>query len=297
MGSMTWNTVRAAFAIAALCLSIDGGAQELVQFPTAVDGGADGAQRAEAAVFRPAAPAPAARLAAVVLLHSAWGWDDEHEGTRTYAEALSKAGFLAIELHMFPRSNSARPGGPAAYLPELFGALKYLGARPDVDPKRIAVAGFSFGGLLTLVSATTWANDRLSSPGVRPAAYAPFYPLCWIVKANVKGRQSPVPTSAWQTWTGAPVRIYAGALDDYDDRDANACQDAVAALPEPQRKAFSVRVFENATHGWDQRLPARFHEKLACKGRGCNNANVPNAEATEQSVKDLIEFLQKAMPG
>lgn len=296
MRRASWAAPVVALGIAAFFPSFHARAQELVQFPTAGEGGADGGQKAEAAVLRPPAQDPTKKLPAVVLLHSAWGWNDDHEGFHTYGEALSKAGFLALELRMFPRSNSSR-GLPGAYLPELFGALKYLASRPDVDSKRIAVAGFSFGGILTLISATSWANDKFSSTGLRPAAYAPFYPVCWVMKESVKGRPSAVPTSAWSSWTGAPVRIYAGAMDDYDDKDPNACTDFVEALPESQRKAFSVRVFENATHGWDQRLPANFNEKLACKGRGCNNSNVPNPEATQQSIKDLIDFLSGAMPG
>ena len=197
---------------------------------------------------------------------------------------------------MFPASSAIRNGGPAAYLSDLFGVLKYAATRADVDPSRIAVAGFSFGGVLALVSATKWANEQYLSGSPRIAAHAPFYPLCWVLKANAKGRPSPIPTEAWQTWSGAPVRIFAGGKDDYEDRDPNACQDAIDALPESERKAFSTTVYPNATHGWDQQRGANFYEKLACKGRGCYNSNVPDAQIAQQSIRDLIEFLGKAMP-
>lgn len=259
-------------------------------------GGSDGNERVGAVLSGPAAQNPESKLPAVVVLHSAWGWADDHEGMSAYAEALTKAGFITLQLRMFANSKAMKTGGPAAYLPDLFGALKFLAARPDVDPRRIAVAGFSFGGLMALVSATKWANTTYGSGGQRFAAHAPFYPVCWIFKANVKGRQSPVPADAWVQWTGAPIRLYAGAIDDYDDKDPNACQDAVDSLPEPERTAFSVRVFPDATHGWDQLRSAKFYEKLACKGRGCNNANQPNAMATQQSLKDLIDFLSRSMP-
>jgi dienelactone hydrolase len=285
------------FAVAAgvVAIPILACAQDVVNFPAVEVGGADSSEKVSAALSRPRDQAPGARLPAVVLLHSAWGWSDEGV-TGKYAEALSKAGFIALEVHMFANSAGMKQGGPVAYLPYAFGALKYLVSRPDVDPRRIGVAGYSFGGLLAFVAATTWATERFSAGGSRFAAYAPFYPICWIVKANAKGRQSPVPTEAWRKWTGAPVRIYAGALDDYDDKDPGACQDAVDSLPEDQRKAFSVRVFPNATHGWDQTKSASFFEKLACKGRGCNNANRQNPEATEESIKDLIGFFGGAMP-
>jgi hypothetical protein len=97
-------------------------------------------------------------------------------------------------------------------------------------------------------------------------------------------------------WTGAPVKIFSGGKDDYDDRDPNACQEAIDSLPELGRKSFSVKVYASATHGWDQRRAASFYEAQACKGRGCYNSNAPDAQVTQQSIKDLIEFLGIAMP-
>ncbi len=89
-------------------------------------------------------------------------------------------------------------------------------------------------------------------------------------------------------WSAAPIRIFAGGNDDYDSRDPNAYQEAVDALPESQRRFFTIQVYPDATHGWDQRKPASFHEKLVCKGRGCTNTNQPNAQVTGLSTRDLI---------
>ena len=268
-------------------------AQEHVSFPAAQTGGGISSERVEAIYSRPVAPNAGAKLPAIVLLHSAWGWSDEHDGTSTYAQALQKAGFATLELRMFSTHRAAKAGGPAAYLPELFGSLNYLAANPDIDPKRIGVAGYSFGGLLALVAATTWANKTYGKSDQQFAAHAPFYPICWVLKANAQGRKSPVPTDAWMEWTGAPIQIFAGANDDYDNRDPKSCEDAVKALPESQQGAFSVKVYADATHGWDQKIGASFYEKLACNGRGCNNTNQPNSQVAEQSTKDLIGFMSK----
>lgn len=266
-------------------------AQELVYFPAAQTSVSPGSEKVEAIYSRPSTQSAGVKSPAIVLLHSAWGWSDEHEGTYAYAQALQKAGFATLELRMFPTHGSAKAGGPAAYLPELFGSLNYLASNPDIDPKRIGVAGYSFGGLLALVAATTWANKTYGKSGQQFAAHAPFYPICWVLKANAQGRKSPVPTDAWMEWTGAPIRIYAGANDDYDNRDPKSCEDAVKALPESQQRAFSIQVYPDATHGWDQKKGASFFEKLACNGRGCNNTNQPNRQVAEQSTKDLIEFM------
>lgn len=96
------------------------------------------------------------------------------------------------------------------------------------------------------------------------------------------------------TWTGAPVRIFAGARDDYDDRDPEACNEFVASLPEEARKHFSIHVYPGATHGWDQK-DADFPEKIACKGNGCNVHNRANPGVTKQSIADLVSFFSETL--
>lgn len=271
-------------------------AQEVVHFTTVNSDSSGGVQDVEAALTLPADAAKGSKFPAVILVHSAWGWTEEGV-TSKYAAALTKAGFITLEPHLFANSRDIKAGGPAAYLPHAFGALKYMASRPDVDPQRIGLAGYSFGGQLSLVSATSWAATNYGSSGTRFGAFAIFYPVCWIFSANATGqRKSPVPTDAWSHWTVAPVRIYAGAIDDYDDRDPNACQTFVNSIPASEQKSFSVRVFPDATHGWDQTRSADFFVKYACKGRGCLNRNWQNPEATKQSISDLIEFFAKAMP-
>jgi len=269
-------------------------ARETVQVPVAAVGGGDGSRKIEALVRQPSADSGQTKHPAVILLHSSWGRADDHEGVEVYADALFRAGYVTLVPRMFPGGGENRSA--ASYLPEFFGVLRYAATRPDVDPGRIAVAGFSFGGILSLIAATKWANASYLNGSPRVAAYAAFYPVCWLLKANVKGKPSPVPADAWLEWTGAPVRIFAGGNDDYDERDSNACQEAIDSLPELGRRSFSVKVYASATHGWDQRRAATFYERLACKGRGCYNSNVPDAELTRQSIQDLIEFLGTAMP-
>src|SRR5215831_13163128 len=281
-------------SFAAALLMVSSCAQQpIVEVPVAAVGGGDGSRRVEALVRHPVGSGQT-KYPAVILLHSGWGWADPHEGVQVYAEALSSAGYVTLEPRMFPGGGGNETF--SCYLPEFFGVLRYAATRPDVDPNRIAVSGFSFGGILSLIAATKWANESYLNGSPRVAAYAPFYPACWLLKANVKGKPSPVPTDAWLEWTGAPVRIFAGGKDDYDDRDPNACQEAIDSLPELGRRSFSVKVYASATHGWDQRRAATFYASLACKGRGCNNSNLPDAQVTRQSIKDLIEFLGTAMP-
>jgi hypothetical protein len=60
-------------------------AQELVDFPAALAGGGLSAEKVAAVYSRPSNQNAGEKRPAIVLLHSAWGWSDEHEGTSRYA--------------------------------------------------------------------------------------------------------------------------------------------------------------------------------------------------------------------
>lgn len=266
-------------------------AQELLRIPTSAP---NNGQAYVEGLFTPPVGLPAKQAApAVVLLHAGWGW--EVPVTQQYAQALAQAGFAVLELRLF-RNEAERAPTRIGYLQNLYDALRYLGSRADVVPEKVSVAGFSFGGILALTSATAWAYERFAGgKGFKFAAHAPFYPLCYGYAAFAKaGRATAdLPADLLVRWTGSPVRIYAGGNDDYDDQDPKACDTFVSLIPEPQRQAFSVTLYPEATHGWDQ-PSASFYEKLACKGRGCVNRNVANPAVTARSIADLVAFVSTA---
>ena len=234
------------------------------------------------------------KLSAVVLLHSVGGWS--HPVTEQYAKALSEAGVLALEPRLFQNRASA-PSVGVALLPMVYDALRYLSERGDVDSKRIGIAGFSFGGAVTLHSAAAWAQAAYSkNPELKFAAHAPFYPSCGLFSAFAQGkRKTPgIPTDALTKWTGAPVKIFAGGRDDYDDRDPNACSELISLLPSAYQPIFSVQLYPQATHAWDQQS-ASYYDRSACKGRGCVNTTEADPEVTRQGIKDLLDFFGKTL--
>lgn len=279
------QAVLAAFLFAACCEAM---AQETLRIPTTASN--NGQAFVEGILTRPVNAQADKPYPAVVLLHAGGGW--EVPVTGQYSKALNQAGFATLELRLF-RSEAERAPTRMGYLQNLYDALRFLGTQPSVNPDRVSVAGFSFGGILALTSATSWAYERFGrSTGPRFAAHAAFYPVCYGYAAFAKaGRPTAdLPGDFLVKWTGASVRIFAAGKDDYDDRDPKVCEEFVSLIPEPQRNAFSVTLYPDATHGWDQ-PSAAFFEKIACKGRGCMNRNVANAVVTRTSIEELVGFM------
>ena len=283
-----------AFVIVLLLLwCTQAAAQELVKYSSTDPGGF--AVEVAAVLSVPKKPSQVSqKFAAVILLHSKGGW--EYPVTEQYAKALSEAGFLVLEPRLFANPASA-PAVGTTLLPMVYDALRYLSGRDDVDGKRIGIAGFSYGGALALHSAAAWTQvAHAKSPDLKFAAHAPFYPTCWAFSAFTQGkRKTPgIPVDALTNWTGAPVKIFAGGRDDYDGKDPNACAEFISHIPAAYQSSFSVQIYPEATHGWDQKS-ASIYESSACKGRGCTNTNEANPKITQQSIKDLTEFFRKAL--
>ena len=253
-------------------------------------------QKIEAVLTLPEKPA-ARKVPAIVILHHAGGWGAGTTGQ--YASFLSSNGFATLEPRMF--NSDGEREDTYRHIPEVFGSLAYLAKRPEVDASKVALMGLSYGGVLSLYSGTEWANAKYAPGGPRFAAIAPFYPLCWVGKAyatrtigNWKNRA--YPDSLFDKWVAVPLRIFAGGADDYDSKDAKACADFIASIPDAkQRSLSSVQLYPEATHGWDQGRTFTFFARTACKGSGCDNTNESNPEVTRRAMADLLKFLQEKL--
>ena len=232
---------------------------------------------------------------AVVLLHHGGGCVNSQTGA--YATALNAAGFFTLEPCLFTNVMQ-RERLAASYLPQVYGALRYLAQLPGVDKARIAISGGSYGGTLTLLSATRWARESYSDSSIPSfAAHVPFYPPCFIIERFIRaGRSLPqIPADAYSRYSGAPIRIFAGTMDDYEDRDPQSCASMVTAMGEEAKSVISIRLFDGATHGWDHGRTYSFFEAVACKGKGCENRNVSNPEITQQGIEEMIAFLNEKL--
>ena len=95
-------------------------------------------------------------LPAVLVLHGSAGVDSRGD---FYARALNAAGIATLEIDMWEARHVSgpdnRPAAPIFTYPDVFAALAFLSAHPNIAPQRIGVLGFSWGGVVSLEAAET----------------------------------------------------------------------------------------------------------------------------------------------
>lgn len=179
------------------------------------------------------------RFPAVVLLHGCGGIVEQELAWRQW---LRDRGFVSLSVDSFtPRGVSSICGQPGlvdvtARITDAFGGLDYLAAQPFVDRSRIAVMGFSNGGLVTLsiVASPSWISRPAGSPQFGSAIT--LYPEC-----QRHGSQDEAPPTM-------PLLILVGALDDWTP--AASCQrlaDRYAGRGSP----ITLIVLPGARHAFD----------------------------------------------
>lgn len=227
------------------------------------------------------------RMPAVVIVHGSAGVDSRG---KFYAEALNRAGIATLEIDMWAARGwlggiTGRPRGVPETLPDAYGALKFLTQQPRIDPARIGVMGFSWGGVVSMLTATQPYTAQYTGGQFRFAAHAPNYPVCWAYNR--------VPGYAFASLTGAPVFIQAGALDDYDLPET--CPDLVRSLGAAAQAFVSVVVYPNATHAWDRLQPAiTVTDPFSHLGRGGEVDFVPNPHVARTSRRATLRFFERA---
>ncbi len=231
-------------------------------------------------------PRNQSRMPAVVIAHGSTGPDSR--GTY-YAALLNRAGIATLEIDMFAERgyggwDKGRPRTVMEALPDAFGALRMLGADARIDPDRIGIMGFSFGGAVTMLTATLPYWRQFAPPGLKFAAHAPLYPVCWGYNT--------VPGHEFRELTGAPVFIQAGEMDAYDI--PSSAPDLVADLPASARRFVSCVVYPKATHAWDRFEPSvTVNDPFSHRGQGGSVDFIPNPAVRARSGRATVDFFRK----
>ena len=168
------------------------------------------------------------------------GWGEHHYG---YLDRYLKAGFAVFSLHSFKSRNVESTVGEqlTVTIPMMiydsFKALEKLSKDPNIDAARAGLTGWSLGGGVTLFSA--WSPiQEVISPNFKFAAHLPFYPPCMIIPEELR-------------FTGAPIHILAGELDDWVP--AAACEEFVE-IASASSYDIGLTIYPGASHSFDRHM-------------------------------------------
>jgi dienelactone hydrolase len=206
--------------------------------------GSDPPQDATGTLFMPPSASPATPVPAVVLLHGSSGVQAARE--LTYGRELAAMGVAVLVVDSFaPRRDRARGFTErllkiteTMVLADAYAALRFLASRSEIDETRVALVGFSYGGMAATYAVYAQIAERLAPEGRRFVGHVAFYAPC-IVRFDDSRT------------TGAPVLMLAGAEDEIVDRERCA---EVADDLRSGGSAVETIVYPGAFHQWDGSL-------------------------------------------
>lgn len=242
---------RRFFAAATGLLALAGcaGIGETIQFassdPAFVDSLGQAAPRTVEGGF--AAPGTAPPWPAVVMLHQSLG---QGRQDRAYAERLTAAGYAVLAVDSFgPRGvertiEDQAAVGESAMIADAYGALRRLQADPRIDGRRIALLGFSKGGIAAFYAGLRSIAERAAPGGERFAGHIAFYPWCGLVLRDPRA-------------AGPPILILAGDADDV--APPALCRDRIAEIERADPAArIDLVLYPGARHAFDHPMLAWF---------------------------------------
>ncbi|MEZ5822309.1 MAG: dienelactone hydrolase family protein [Xanthobacteraceae bacterium] len=251
------------------------------------------------------------RIPAVVLVHGSGGVGFN---SGMWVAELNKAGFATFVTDSFTGRGITNTVTDQSQLSsytmmnDAFSALAVLMKHPRIDPKKIAIMGFSKGAIPSVYASMNRFQSAYAPEGATFAAYVGFYTPCST--ALIDDEQV----------SKKPIRLYHGIDDNWVP--VAPCRDYVSRL---RRAGAHIDLVEyaGATHAFDiQIIPGTLQLPQAQTGRKCRREEKPrgviidsdtgqpatlndpciergvsiayNAAATDAARKDVVEFLSSA---
>jgi dienelactone hydrolase len=183
----------------------------------------------------------------VVFLHGSAG--NIAERGATYGPQLAAMGIAAMIVDTY----DSRPDlgrsfiervlnvTETMFVADAYGALRYLAERPEIDPGRVVLAGFSYGGMATTYAIYAQIADRLAPAGLRFAGHVAFYAPCIARFADSRT-------------TGAPLLMLYGAEDELIR--PGRCEQIANDLRDGGSKV-EIIAYPGAVHQWDGAMHRR----------------------------------------
>jgi dienelactone hydrolase len=258
-----------------------------LEFPTKIASITD-ASRPEMAIFKPEGDGP---FPALVLAHQCSGLRNpgngwQNEAMLVWARKAVDRGYVVLLIDQLRQRGVAtrckgKSGGLnfARATKDMFQAAEHLRRFDFVDADRIALAGYSFGGMLALLASSKVWGETLGG-GARFAAAVSFYPGCFTIRPR-KG----LPYEIVNNDIDRPLLVLMGAKD--GDTPAAEC---TRRLEFARAKGASAKwhVYPDATHCWDcENLDG--HSKT--NNRGNRTTYYYDKAVTQDSTSRMFSFL------
>jgi dienelactone hydrolase len=184
------------------------------------------------------------KMAAVIIQHGSGS--PENPWYPKLAKELNKNGIIAIVPNSFKARGLSATGkdqsklSKATRLFDTFSTFKYLQGLSCVDPNRVGLTGYSFGGIISIDSVEEALASRLGNGFVYKATL-PVYPSCQASFENTKS-------------TKTKVHILAGSADDFTP--AKYCVEGVKVK---QGKGWDIQItlLDGAHHGFNNDYPPK----------------------------------------
>lgn len=186
-----------------------------------------------------------ANYPALIVLHTSQGlgrneWAFEQEARARNMAVMLVDSFSPRGVHKVSEDQTVV--SEISILQDLYAAKHYLEHHPRIDKERIAVIGFSKGGLPAIYSAFDVIDQTFNKSTNPFAAHIAFHPWCGLELQNLRT-------------SGAPIRIHAGGKDTITppERCKNLFNQVAKIDPDLD---FEIFVYEDARHAFEHPILA-----------------------------------------
>lgn len=195
---------------------------------------------------------------AVIILHGSSG---VNPGDRVWAQRMNALGYASFVVDSFTgrgirnTEKDQTQLSMTADIADAYAALRLLATDPRIDKEKIAVMGFSRGGVAALYSSLEPFRAAATEGDLRFAAHVAFYPSCSITYDSAH-------------LDGSPVLILVGGKDNYTP--AAPCIDYAETL-RSKGAQVTLKEYPDAWHGFDRPTSLR-SIPLATSARECRGS-------------------------
>jgi dienelactone hydrolase len=219
------------------------------------------------------------RLPAVIVVHSSAGVLGRIDA---WARWLNDLGVATFVLDAFSGRGlvniSADQGklGRLNMIADSYRALELLSRHARIDPQRIAIMGFSRGGTAALYASVKRFQHMHLAQGLGFAAYIAFYPSCNVTYID------------GDDVADKPVRIFHGALDDFDP--PAPCRPYIARLQKAGRDVQHTE-YPGAHHVFDSpaiKVPIQFPQSQTV--RRCRLEETEGGRIVNSATKQTFTY-------